>query len=369
MCPAKDSNCNQCGRLGHWANACRSYHKQNKRTTASTSLQQSSSAAFWPSLATIPHCRSNCHVNVKIKNYKTKCKNVKIKNYKTKALVDSGSTFSFISKNLVQLLNLDIIPAKGEVSMANSTPSTKLEGKCLINFCLQNREYENVEVYVLDKLCADIILGQDFMGKHESVTFKFDGKEPALHVCALTAMDITPPTLFEHLTNDCKPIAVKSRKQSTDNNTFITEETRKLLSAGIIEPSTSPWRAQVLVTTNENHRKRMVIDYRQTINRYTRLDAYPLPDMEEMVRKISDYSWFSTYDLKSAYHQIPIRSEDKIYTAFEVQGRLYQFTRMPFGITNGVAVFQHTIDHIVDREQLNATFPFLDNVSVVVTIV
>ena len=38
-----------------------------------------------------------------------------------------------------------------------------------------------------------------------------------------------------------------------------------LLKEGIIEPSLSPWRAQVFVTKDENHKKRLAIDYSQTI--------------------------------------------------------------------------------------------------------
>ena len=53
--------------------------------------------------------------------------------------------------------------------------------------------------------------------------------------------------------------------------------TQRLLKEGIIEPSNSPWQDQVVVTRNENHKKRLVIDYSQTINDFTMLDAYPLP--------------------------------------------------------------------------------------------
>ena len=108
----------------------------------------------------------------------------------------------------------------------------------------------------------------------------------------------------------------------------------------------------------------MVIDYKQTINRFTELDAYPLPDTEQMVRDISQFSWFSTFDLKSAYHQVPISEEDQKYTAFEADGGLWEFKRMPFGVTNGVSKFQRNIDMVVQMEGLSATFPYLDNVTV-----
>ena len=61
---------------------------------------------------------------------------------------------------------------------------------------------------------------------------------------------------------------------------FIETETNSMLKEGIIRPSNSPWKAQVLVTEEDNHKKRMVINFSQTINRFTELDAYPLPRID-----------------------------------------------------------------------------------------
>ena len=136
-------------------------------------------------------------------------------------------------------------------------------------------------------------------------------------------------------------------------------------SSGVIRPSHSPWRAQVLVVTNkESGKRRMCIDYSQTINLFTDLDAYPLPSIESLVNKLSLYKVFSTFDLKSAYHQIPIQESDKIYTAFEACGKLWEFNRIPFGVTNGVPQFQRVIDDIVMKEGLKDTYPYLDNVTI-----
>ncbi|GCB73973.1 hypothetical protein scyTo_0003057 [Scyliorhinus torazame] len=108
----------------------------------------------------------------------------------------------------------------------------------------------------------------------------------------------------------------------------------------------------------------MVIDYSQTINRYMQLDAYPLPRISDMVNQIAQYRVFSTVDLKSAYHQLPIRPKDRQYTAFKADGRLYHFLKVPFGVTNGVSVFQREMDRMVDKYGLRATFPYLDNVTI-----
>ncbi len=58
------------------------------------------------------------------------------------------------------------------------------------------------------------------------------------------------------------------------------------------------------------------------------------------------------YRLRSAYHN------DKPYTAGDA---LYQFTRIPFGVTNGVACFQA---ELIASEKLQGTFAYLDNVTI-----
>ena len=108
----------------------------------------------------------------------------------------------------------------------------------------------------------------------------------------------------------------------------------------------------------------MVVDYSETINKYTQLDAYPLPKIDEMVNEIAQYKVFSTIYLRLAYYQIPLSEKDKIYTAFEADGKLWQFRRMPFGVLNGSAIFQRKVDTLVVDSDLYDTFPFVDNITI-----
>ena len=106
----------------------------------------------------------------------------------------------------------------------------------------------------------------------------------------------------------------------------------------------------------------MCVDYSQTINLYTEPDAYPLPRIEDLVNDLAKYKVFTTYDLKSAYNQIPIKRSDRKYTAFEANGQLYQYCRIPFGVTNGVPAFQRAMHKLISEEGLQDTFPYVDNV-------
>ena len=108
----------------------------------------------------------------------------------------------------------------------------------------------------------------------------------------------------------------------------------------------------------------MVVDYSQTINRYALLDAYPLPKIDKISTQIAKSSVYSTLDLKSAYYQTPLPPEDHPNTAFEACRKLYQYTRLPFGITNGVLFFQQLVDELIKKYKLSGTFAYLDNITV-----
>lgn len=55
-----------------------------------------------------------------------------------------------------------------------------------------------------------------------------------------------------------------------------------------------------------------------------------------------------------------------MYTAFETGGRLYQFRRFTFGVTNGVASFQRIMDKIISRDKSESNFANIDNVTICV---
>ena len=84
--------------------------------------------------------------------------------------------------------------------------------------------------------------------------------------------------------------------------------------------------------------------------------------MQDLLDQAAENTTFSKPDLKSAYHQIPLHRKDMSFTAFEVNGRLFEFTRLPFGVTNAVATFQREMTAFVRLHNLKRTHPYLDDV-------
>ena len=84
--------------------------------------------------------------------------------------------------------------------------------------------------------------------------------------------------------------------------------------------------------------------------------------MQDLLDQAAENTTFSKIDLKSAYHQIPLHRKDMSFTAFEVNGRLFEFTRLPFGVTNAVATFQREMTAFVRLHNLKRLHPYLDDV-------
>lgn len=337
ICPARLATCNNCFKVGHFSSVCHS--KPVNKTISSAVI----GVAAVENLTT---CTIPIHLG----------------SHTISGLIDTGSAVSLLDKSLVFRLNLSISHTDVSLSMADKTKLVKPCGSCLLDVEILGQRYTNMPFLVMDNLCSDMILGRDFMRQHECLNIKFYGERKPISVSALECMNITAPSPFKNLSENIRPVATPTRKHNRVDSEFISAEIDRLLEEGIIEPSMTPWRAQVLVV--DGKKKRMVIDYSQTINKFTEQDAYPIPLIDTLVMKIAENNFYSTLDLKSAYHQISLDPNDRKYTGFQANGKLYQFTRLAFGLTNAVASFQRVINDIISKNNLDRTYAYLDDVIV-----
>ena len=117
----------------------------------------------------------------------------------------------------------------------------------------------------------------------------------------------------------------------------------EMLQQGVIEESSSPWMAPAVFVPKKSGEVRICIDYRE-LNKQTVKDAYPLPLADEVQDRLSNSSVFSTLDLQNGYWQLPVHPDDIEKTAFSPGPGmgLYQFNRMPFGLTGAPGLFQRS---------------------------
>lgn len=105
----------------------------------------------------------------------------------------------------------------------------------------------------------------------------------------------------------------------------------------------------------------MVVDYRK-LNKMTIPDRYPLPDINYVLMQLKDNKFFSVLDLKSGFHQIPLKESDIEKTAFAINNGKYEFVRLPFGLKNAPAIFQRTLDDILREYVGNICLVYIDDI-------
>jgi len=215
------------------------------------------------------------------------------------ALIDSESSESYIHSSLCSKLKLTLYPSSHEVRMASTSVKVKSLGFSLSDIVVRGSKYALTRLNVFPTLCCDINLGLDFQSQHQRVIFELGCNLQDIVVshdetCSVTVAETQEVSLFSNLTAGVKPITTKSRRFSHEDRLFIQDNVDKMLSEGVIRPSSSPWRVQVLIVKYEanGHEKKLCIDYLQTINIYTELDAYPLPRIDDMTNDLSKYCVF-----------------------------------------------------------------------------
>ncbi|KAI9552626.1 pol polyprotein [Daphnia sinensis] len=91
-------------------------------------------------------------------------------------------------------------------------------------------------------------------------------------------------------------------------------------------------------------------------------DSYPLPRIADTLSRLEGATFFSSMDLQSGYHQVPVVDSDRPKTAFITADGLYQFRTLPFGLTNAPGTFQRAMDIILAGLRWSTCLIYLDDV-------
>jgi hypothetical protein len=111
---------------------------------------------------------------------------------------------------------------------------------------------------------------------------------------------------------------------------------------GVVEtpPEASPFLSPKFVTRHHRHRDRVVYNYKG-VNQYLPSLIQPYPSFPHEVGDLAHACYFSKIDLKSGYHQVPLATESRFLTTYCHRGILFQFTRLPMGLSSAPSIFQH----------------------------
>lgn len=148
----------------------------------------------------------------------------------------------------------------------------------------------------------------------------------------------------------------------------IARQVEDMLEKGVIQSSSSPYNSPLWIVPKKEDvsgkkKWRIVIDFRK-INELTKQDAYPLPNIEEILDQLGKARYFSALDLTSGFHQVPLEKSSQEKTAFSTNRGHYEFLRMPFGLKNAPATFQRLMNRVLLGLIGRICFVFIDDIIV-----
>nr|GEW14529.1 putative reverse transcriptase domain-containing protein [Tanacetum cinerariifolium] len=89
--------------------------------------------------------------------------------------------------------------------------------------------------------------------------------------------------------------------------------------------------------------KRICIDHRE-LNKLTIKNRYPLPMRDDLFDQLQGSQYFSKINLRSGYHQLIVHEDDISKTVFRTRYGHFEFTVMPFDLTNPPTFLMHVIN-------------------------
>ena len=174
-----------------------------------------------------------------------------------------------------------------------------------------------------------------------------------------------PPQRSHDFKIELQPNAAPIKKGLYRLSAKETEELKKqlhdLLEKGFIQPSTSPWGAPILFVNKKDGGFRLCVDYR-ALNKVTIKNSYPLPRIDDIFDQLTSAKFFTKIDLRSGYHQIRLDKDAIPKTAFRTRYGLFEFTVLPFGLSNAPSTFMALMNDVFHTHLDSFVIIYLDDI-------
>lgn len=183
-----------------------------------------------------------------------------------------------------------------------------------------------------EKQCLELL--DDFPG----ITGLPDYTKPPSHNHVL---DIEVVPEFRHFSSPARPCSTQTQKA-------VDEQFAELISNGALARGSSRFTSPITVVSKKDGTPRVCVDYTR-LNSLTLTIHFPLPTIQSLPQRLQNkHCWFSSIDLKNAYHSLPLTERASKLAAIITRKGIFLPLRTPFGLKNAAAKFCELVADITN---------------------
>src|SRR5258705_4021492 len=186
------------------------------------------------------------------------------------------------------------------------------------------------------------------------------------HIFSQSEADLGRANIISHVidTGGATPIKQAPRRVPDHQRRQIEDCVSNMLNQGVIRESQSAWSSPICLVTKKDGTPRFCVDFRK-LNATTRVDAYPLPRIDDSLDALAGSRFFSSLDLTAGYWQVEIKPKDRPKTAFSTPtGELFEFNVLPFGLVNAPSTFERLMEQVLAGLSWKSCLIYLDDILV-----
>ncbi|CAG9135605.1 unnamed protein product [Plutella xylostella] len=142
--------------------------------------------------------------------------------------------------------------------------------------------------------------------------------------------------------NSDTPVKYRPYRLSHSETLRVREIVKDLLDKCVIRESESEYASPILLVKKKDGADRMCVDFRK-LNELTVKDRFPLPLIDSHIDRLGQNTYFTSLDMATGFHQIPMDDESIHKTAFVTPEGHYEYLKMPHGLANAPVVYQRII--------------------------
>lgn len=357
-CYYRNQKCYQCKKKGHAKAVCKqkSVNQVDGRRDCDSSGEDYDEEDFMNLVN---------HISSKVPPLMT---NVLINGSEVNVELDTGCPLTILNQSSAQkvLGNLTLKPL-GHKLKSYTGHDLDVQGSTQVQIAYKGREC-TAQVVVVKGPRQTNLLGRDVMTSLSMITIKQvseGGSSPELGEMLANHKDVFKDELGTLngtkakilVDSDAQPKFFKPRSLPYAMRPKVDEELDRLLKEKVIEPVTfSDWAAPIVPVLKPDGTVRVCGDFKVTVNQASKLEQYPLPTLEDLRWKLAGGEKFTKLDLSHAYFQLMLDEESKKYTTINTHRGMFQYNRLPFGISSAPAIFQRTIESLLQGIENTAVY-------------